>query len=397
MSRRTFICIVSLIMVALTALALTGVVGCGDKESDKPRITSVSPNDGAPGAEFEITGTNFGASQGKGSVYMGDQRAGIVSWADEKITATVPKDLADGSYNMTVMTDAGESNEMPFKVAASSDGKQDDGKQDDRKQGEVEFPTPVSAMLDYMKKNGMDTTGYTFSVYKISNKDPNWKIDIASKTGQSPIYFVLHKVDGNWTVVDHGNAFTAAELQADGLPDDLVSQVPEPAPTPETQAQAVWNYIKNQGGDPSGVVVKITRESPSNGAWELGTSQKPNQPENLVVFQEDANKNWSVKAFGQSIPLSTIEGLKAPGDLAPTQEFLTEFLRSERQSDIGNWTFSLSKVSSKNPDWEVVAGTTSGEPTLYFMVQWGNGKWTVRDYDTNLQPNAVSGQPSDIP
>lgn len=387
-------CAVSACLVVLMAFALTAGCGCGDKGGEQPEITSVTPNTGPPETEFKITGVNFGSSQGKSVVNIGDEVSGVVSWSDQAITSKVPSGLKEADYPITVMTDKGESNEMVFTVTAGQQQQQ----QQDRKQGEVEFPTPASAMLDYMKKSGIDSTGYTFSVYKISNKDPSWKIDIASKSGQSPIYFALHKVNGSWVVVDHGNAFSAAELQAEGLPDDLVGQIPAPTPAPETQAQAVWNYIKSSGGNPTGVVVNVTRESPSNGAWELGTTQLPGQPVNLVVFLEDQNKNWAVKAYGQTIPLATISGMQAPADLAPTEQFILDFIKSEEQtSDVGGWSLSLSKVSKQNPDWEVVIGTKTGEGTMYFAVHWETGNWVVKDYGGDLKPGAVPGEPSDIP
>jgi len=388
LTRRTALYPISIFLMVFLALALASGCGCGNKEGSGPKISSVTPNSGAPGTEVKITGENFGSSQGTGVVNVGGKSCGVVSWSSEQITIKVPSGLKEGSHGITVFTDKGESSEMAFTVTSG---------QAERKQGEVEHPTPMSAMLDYMKKHGIDSTGYTFSVYKTSKEDPNWKIDIASKTGQSPVYFVLHKVNGNWTVVDHGNSFSAAELQADGIPSDLIGQVPAPPPAPETQAQAVWSYIRNSGGDPSGVVVSITRESPSNGAWELGTAQLPGQQMNLVVFLEE-NKNWTVKAYGPTVPLSTISGLGAPADLAPTEQLILDFIKTEEQtSEPGGWSLSLSKVSSQNPDWEVVTGTKAGEGTMYFVVHWENGNWVVRDYGGDLKPGAVPGEPSDIP
>lgn len=382
-------------MVVFLSLALLSGCGCGSKEA-APSISSVTPNSGPPGTEVKITGENFGSSQMTGTVNIDKESVGVIDWSDGKITIKVPSGLKEESHHITVLTDSGESNEMKFTVTSGDSGKQQQPQE--RKQGEVEHPTPASAMLDYMKKNGIDSTGYTFSVYKISKENPDWKIDIASKNGQSPVYFVLHKVNESWNVVDHGNAFSASELQADGIPSDLVGQVPEPPPAPETQAQAAWDYIKKSGGNPSGVVVKITRESPSNGAWELGTAQQQGQQANLTVFLEDNNKNWTVKAYGPTIPLQAISGLGAPADLAPSEQVIADFIKTEEQAtDPGGWSLSLSKVSGQNPDWEVVTGTKAGEGTMYFAVHWENGGWVVKDYGGELKPGAVPGEPSDIP
>jgi hypothetical protein len=63
-----------------------------------PAITSISPTTGYPGTQVTITGTNFGATQGSGSVWLGNKLAGsIVSWSNTQIVATVAATAASGS------------------------------------------------------------------------------------------------------------------------------------------------------------------------------------------------------------------------------------------------------------------------------------------------------------
>ena len=69
-----------------------------------PDITSVSPTTARAGDSITITGTNFGSTQGSGSVWLGSKLAGsIVSWSDTQIVATV----ASGSVTGTAQVQQG--------------------------------------------------------------------------------------------------------------------------------------------------------------------------------------------------------------------------------------------------------------------------------------------------
>lgn len=67
-----------------------------------PTFSSMSPTAGIPGYLFTITGTNFGATQGLGTVYFGGVHARIGTWSNTSITAYVPDGLASGTYAVTV-------------------------------------------------------------------------------------------------------------------------------------------------------------------------------------------------------------------------------------------------------------------------------------------------------
>jgi uncharacterized protein YjdB len=53
------------------------------------KITSVTPNSGAPGTSVTLTGTGFGASQGSGTVWLGSTNGQVVSWSNTQVVATV--------------------------------------------------------------------------------------------------------------------------------------------------------------------------------------------------------------------------------------------------------------------------------------------------------------------
>src|SRR5216684_148924 len=66
-----------------------------------PAITSLAPNTGAIGSVVTITGTNFGPSQGNGSVKFGTVVATVLSWSPTSIVATVPTGAVTASVVVT--------------------------------------------------------------------------------------------------------------------------------------------------------------------------------------------------------------------------------------------------------------------------------------------------------
>ncbi len=77
-----------------------------------PQISSLSPNYGAPSALVHITGTNFGATQGNGTITTGGAPTYVVSWSDTAIAILVPSDAATG--NIVVHADGQASNGVAF-------------------------------------------------------------------------------------------------------------------------------------------------------------------------------------------------------------------------------------------------------------------------------------------
>ena len=63
-----------------------------------PVITNVSPTTARAGDSITFTGTNFGSTQGSGSVWLGNKLAGsIVSWSDTVVVATVANAASTGT------------------------------------------------------------------------------------------------------------------------------------------------------------------------------------------------------------------------------------------------------------------------------------------------------------
>src|SRR5689334_16269261 len=54
-----------------------------------PAVTSIVPSSAVPGTQVTVTGVNFGATQGSGSILLGSKNGVVVSWSNTQIVATV--------------------------------------------------------------------------------------------------------------------------------------------------------------------------------------------------------------------------------------------------------------------------------------------------------------------
>jgi RHS repeat-associated protein len=82
-----------------------------------PSITSLSITTGAVGAAVTITGTNFGSSQGSGTVKFNGTAATVSSWSATSIAVTVPTSATTG--NVVVFASGVNSNGVNFTVVAA--------------------------------------------------------------------------------------------------------------------------------------------------------------------------------------------------------------------------------------------------------------------------------------
>jgi regulation of enolase protein 1 (concanavalin A-like superfamily) len=83
-----------------------------------PSITSLSPTSGTVGTVVTISGANFGASQGTGSVRFNGTVAAPTSWNTSSIVVPVPSGATTG--NVVVTANSLASNGVPFTVTASA-------------------------------------------------------------------------------------------------------------------------------------------------------------------------------------------------------------------------------------------------------------------------------------
>jgi len=79
-----------------------------------PSITSLSPTSAAIGASVTISGSNFGASQGSGTVKFNGTTATVTSWSASSVVATVPTGATTG--NVVVFASGVNSNGVNFTI-----------------------------------------------------------------------------------------------------------------------------------------------------------------------------------------------------------------------------------------------------------------------------------------
>jgi hypothetical protein len=153
---------VFILLILISAVALTS--GCNES---KPVLTSISPTSGAPASEFSILGKYFGKSQKSGSVKFGTATATIMSWADTKITATIPDELKDGQYGVAITTSAGTSNVKSFTIQSQVTEQQTTGQQTQANQGR---PADEQIIYDYFA--AINAKGYQDAYQMLTAK---WK------------------------------------------------------------------------------------------------------------------------------------------------------------------------------------------------------------------------------
>src|SRR2546429_675270 len=79
-----------------------------------PSITSLSVITGTVGTAVTVTGSNFGSSQGTGTVTFNGTTAGVTTWGASSIAVTVPNGATTG--NVVVNTSGVASNGVNFTV-----------------------------------------------------------------------------------------------------------------------------------------------------------------------------------------------------------------------------------------------------------------------------------------
>jgi hypothetical protein len=87
-----------------------------DTAATAPVISSLSVNTQARSGRFQITGMNFGATQGTSRVLVNGQTAFLTRWSDASITAYVPEAATLGSDPVVVETSGGTSSPATLNV-----------------------------------------------------------------------------------------------------------------------------------------------------------------------------------------------------------------------------------------------------------------------------------------
>jgi len=113
---KTLLVLLSLLMVSTLAVALGA--GCGS--SKKAQITNLDPSSGVAGTSFNIVRDGLrGTRRGNSVVHVGVKVADVVSWSNVLVVAKVPAGLTTTVQPVSILTGAGESNELSFLVIPS--------------------------------------------------------------------------------------------------------------------------------------------------------------------------------------------------------------------------------------------------------------------------------------
>lgn len=307
--------VVVAVLCALTmTLALVVIGGCGEKA---PEISQVNPSSGEPGTEVTITGANFGDSQGNNSkVEFGSVNAPPESWSSSQIKVKVPSGLEAGDYEVSVVTDAGSSGKVSFTIGEK---KTADGEASDRKDAQVEHNTPIEAIQAFCKKNNIDTTGWTYSVVKLSSSDPNWKIDAGQKAGtdETPMQFLLHNEKDEWTVVANSEVGWTAEALANyKAPEDLA----DAQAAPQNQVSAIVSYLQSKGEATTGWTFVLEKTSKQDPNWDLIAGESSSGEAQFVLVWNNMAGAYEVvwsNVDPDAGPMENAEfkGEKIPSDL----------------------------------------------------------------------------------
>jgi len=70
-----------------------------------PHISSLNDYDGNTGDEITLTGTNFGSTQGDGTVSVNGEDAAVTSWNNTTVVITIPASAVDGNIVLTRFDD----------------------------------------------------------------------------------------------------------------------------------------------------------------------------------------------------------------------------------------------------------------------------------------------------
>lgn len=98
------------------------VAGVHIQEVPGPSIGTLSPTSGAKGTAVTINGTNFGASQGSGSVKFGSVSQNVTSWSASAIVVTVPDSVPVGPTTVVVSAGGKDSAPANFTVTCPDAG-----------------------------------------------------------------------------------------------------------------------------------------------------------------------------------------------------------------------------------------------------------------------------------
>jgi hypothetical protein len=184
-----------------------------------------------------------------------------------------------------------------------------------------------------------------------------------------------------------GMEFQVKEAEAK---DDSTSRKKQGQVEHDTPVDAIEAYAKAKGMDVSDWTFSVYSLSKSDSNWKIDQGSKSGQVQDMFLLHYADNK-WTVVADAKSFTQADLAKYGAPSDLVAPEpqpqpqppntqtQIILNYLQSKgRQTN--NWSFDLLKVSSEDPNWEVIEGTQ--HPSMQktqFMLVWNNASdsWEV--------------------
>ncbi len=292
----------SVLLIALLSMLvlMAGLVaaGCG-KTKTKPEIASISPSSGEPDVEVVISGGSFGSTQGVGTVHFGTAEAGVVAWSGTSITVKVPAGLAVASFGVTVVTEAGASNEVEFQVTQAAQNKPN-----------ISSLSPTSGIPGSEVK----ISGSNFGKVQGSGKvlfGPGeaavvtWSDTAIAFTIPNNVSNILYGVK----VETHAGKSSQVDFQVTQNPEQL-----------EAQKEAVVAYLKDKGESTAGWElwnIALVKKSTIDSNWEVVKITLPDGKtfQAILIFSNMAGAWECLSTAGP--PWSGVEfkGASVPSDL----------------------------------------------------------------------------------
>lgn len=95
-------------LIAIAAVSFV-LLSCSRADAQAPTITSIAPTSGPVGTVVQITGTNFGATQGSSTVSLNGTSVTSVGWTSRTIDVLVPSGASSGTFSVRVNSQAANS------------------------------------------------------------------------------------------------------------------------------------------------------------------------------------------------------------------------------------------------------------------------------------------------
>ncbi|MBU1670655.1 MAG: IPT/TIG domain-containing protein [Actinobacteria bacterium] len=143
--------------------------------------------------------------------------------------------------------------------------------------------------------------------------------------------------------------------------------------------QAIEAWLKKSGVDATGMTFSVYSASKNDPNWKIDNAYQGGSLWGQFLLR-NVKGNWTVVEAKQAITSDDLKKYGAPSDLLPSPPTpptppqppkeaaaITAYLQSKGQL-IDGWTFRVAKVSTQDPNWEIVTGTREATSDNFLVV-----------------------------